>query len=419
VVSTNALELGIDVGALEAAVLVGFPGSVASTWQRAGRAGRSGDESLAVVIAHNEPVDQYLVRRPDRTLDKNPEQAVIDLENPYILASQLSCAASELPIAPDDTRYFGDTMPAIADALEDDERLKRLEGNWYWSGTEFPAGKVSLRNISDDTYTIMDVTRKSVVLGTVDESSALELLYPEAIYLHEGRTYYVRELDLEQKVAFVEPREVDYYTQALVDDLIHVREEETRRPLATETVAYGGLDVKWVTTAFKKIQFHHLDAIGYHALDLPFQELPTTGFWYAPTPEMGTTMKREGLSLREAMAGLRNVIGHILPRFVMCDRQDLGTSLEAANLGQPTLFVYDRYPGGLGFAEKGFEILETVLLGALDLVASCSCPNGCPSCVGLPLRPGMHDDREDQGKGFIPAKIPTRRILELLTRGDG
>ncbi len=416
VVSTNALELGIDVGSLDAAVLVGFPQTVASTLQRAGRAGRGAQESLVVIAAYNEPADQYLVRRPSNILDRSPEHAVVDTENPYILASQLSCAASELPLGEADERYFGKSLVAIADALEEEELLKRLRENWYWSGDDFPAARVNLRNISDDTFTIMDITRKNEVIGNVDATSAPELLYPEAIYLHEGRTFFVRELDLEQKVAFVEPRDVDYYTQALVDDWIRVEREAARRTIAGETVCFGDLEVKWATTAFKKIQFYHLDAIGFHTLDLPYQELATTGFWYVPTPEIGAHLRKENLSVREGLAGLVNVLAHILPMYVMCDRRDIGTTLEASNTGLNTLFVYDRYPGGLGFAEKGFERLDDVLAAALDLISACGCRTGCPSCVGVPpVDLAYHYDPDATTKPAIPGKKATRRLLELLT----
>ncbi len=420
VVSTNALELGIDVGGLDAVVMAGFPGSVASTLQRAGRAGRSGEESLVVIVAYNEPIDQYLVRRPDDVLGKNPEHAVIDLDNPYILAAQLACAASELPLVTEDARYFGDTLEPVADALAADERLRRLEDAWYWSGDEFPAGTVSLRNMSDDTYTIMDTTRENAVIGNVDSISALELLYPEAIYLHEGRTFYVRELDLEQKVAFVEPREVDYYTQALVDDRVRVVDVHERRVAAPgETVFFGDVDVHWATTAFKKIQFHRQDAIGYHALDLPYQELSTAALWYAPSATAAGRAKRAGFSVRDAMSGLRNVVQHLAPRLVMCDRHDLGTALEASNGGLLTLFIYDRYPGGLGFAEKVFERFPAVASAGLQLVETCPCASGCPSCVGLPpLDASLHDDPEVQLRPGIPSKTATLALLRVLSAED-
>jgi DEAD/DEAH box helicase domain-containing protein len=419
VVSTNALELGIDVGSLDAVVMAGFPPTVAATLQRAGRAGRSADESLVVIIAYNEPIDQYLVKRPEEILGRNPEQAVVDLDNPYILAAHLSCAAAELPIGEDDTRYFGSSVGEVAAVLEDSGRLKKIEGRWYWSHTDFPASKVNLRNLSDDTYTIMDTSRKNEVIGSVDSASALELLYPEAIYLHEGKTYYVRELDLEQKVAFVEPREVDYYTQALVDDHIRVQSREEERVLGTEHVQLGGLEVLWITTAFKKIQFHNQDAIGYHALDLPFQDLTTIGVWYAPSPAAAMALKRATLSLREGMTGLRNVIAHVAPRLVMCDRQDLGAVLETSNTGEPTLFLYDRYPGGLGIAEKIFELIVPVLERCRSLVADCPCRLGCPSCVGVPpIEPAMHEDPEVFARPGIPGKAATLALLEVLCIAD-
>lgn len=417
VVATNALELGIDVGGLDAVVLAGFPSTVASTYQRAGRAGRAGEESLVVVIAYNEPIDQYLVRRPEEILQKGPEHAVVDLDNPYILAAQLGCAAAELPLDERDRAHFGAGADEVAEALVEDEQLRKLEGAYYWSGDEFPAGRVSLRNISDDTYTIMDVTRDQEVIGNVDEASALELLYPEAIYLHGGRTYYVRELDLEQKLAFVEPREVDYYTQAIVDDRIRIDSVDSEATVGSERVRFGEVDVHWATVAFKKIQFHHLDAIGFHALDLPYQELHTQALWYAPGLDVAGALKREGLSVREAMSGLRNVVEHLAPRLVMCDRADLGSSIEASNTGASTLFIYDRYPGGLGFAEKVFELWPRVLASGLALVEACPCPNGCPSCVGVPPTDAApHDDPEVIPRPGIPGKRATTALLGYLVR---
>lgn len=425
VVATSALELGIDVGGLDAAVLVGFPDTIAATLQRAGRAGRSGAESLVVIVAYNEPIDQYLVRRPEELLGKNPEHAVVDLDNPYILAQQLACASAELPLSADDTRYFGKVLGPVAEALEADERVQRLEGSWYWAGDEFPAAKVSLRSLADDTYTIVDVMKnhgkisKNATIGTVDSLSAMELLYPEAIYLHDGRAYFVRELDLEQKIAYVEPREVDYYTQSIVDDRIRVVETDDEKRFGTEVFRYGSLDVEWATVAFKKIQFKKMDSIGYHALELPQLKLSTTGFWIAPDQIAGM-LKRQSLSMREGLCGLRNVIGHIAPRYAMCDRQDLGTTLEASAMGLPTLYVWDRYPGGLGFAEKSFELLHPILTAALDLVDACECTTGCPSCVGVPpLDPGIHDDPETRARPAIPGKAATRAMLAALLGREG
>ncbi len=415
VISTNALELGIDVGSLDAAVLVGFPNTIASTWQQAGRAGRKHAPSLAVVVAYEDPVDQYLMRHPHYFFGQSPESAVLDPENPYVLASQLACAAYELPLTDEDESLFGARASSIATLLEEEGDLKSLDGLRYWSSSEYPAGRVNLRTISDDTFTILDQTRNNAVLGTVDSISAPELVYPEAIYLHEGDTYFVRELDLKQKIAYVEPRQVDYYTQPVLDT--HLRLEETRetKRFGDESIGLGAADVSWATVAMKKIRFRSLDAIGYHPLDLPRQNLNTVAMWIQPGEGTRAQVRIAGLNPREGMSGLRNLLITILPLHVMCDRPDIGGILDSSNLGEPAIFLYDRYPGGLGYAERGYAIVEDLLKAALRLVEDCPCEMGCPSCVGLPvLRPAQQQDPDLNGGWPIPSKAATEALLRRM-----
>src|SRR5882672_8727668 len=415
VISTNALELGIDVGTLDASILVGFPNTIASTWQQAGRSGRKQAPSLAVVVAYEDPVDQYLMRHPHYFFGQTPESAVLDPENPYVLASQLSCAAYELPLSEEDESLFGSRASAIASLLEEEGSFKSLDGLRYWSSAEYPAGSVNLRTISDDTFTILDQTRDNAVLGTVDAISAPELVYPEAIYLHEGDTYFVRELDLKQKIAYVEPRQVDYYTQPVLDT--HLKLEETResKKLGDETVGLGPAAVSWATVAMKKIQFRSLDAIGYHPLDLPRQKLDTVALWIQPSEGTRNHVKIAGMNPREGMSGLRNLLITILPLHVMCDRPDIGGILDSANLGEPTIFIYDRYPGGLGYAERGYAIIGELLSASLRLVEDCPCELGCPSCVGLPvLRPAQQQDPDLYGGWPIPSKAATIALLRRM-----
>jgi len=415
VISTNALELGIDVGTLDASILVGFPNTIASTWQQAGRSGRKQAPSLAVVVAYEDPVDQYLMRHPGYFFGQAVESAVLDPENPYVLASQLSCAAYELPLSEEDETIFGARAPAIATILEEEGQFKSLDGLRYWSSSEYPAGSVNLRTISDDTFTILDQTRENAVLGTVDSISAPELVYPEAIYLHEGDTYFVRELDLKQKIAYVEPREVDYYTQPVLDT--HLKLEETResKKLGDETVGLGPAEVSWQTVAMKKIRFRSLDAIGYHPLDLPRLKLDTVSLWIQPSEGTRNQVKIAGLNPREGMSGLRNLLITVLPLHVMCDRPDIGGILDSSNLGEPTIFMYDRYPGGLGYAERGYAIIGELLGASLRLVEDCPCEAGCPSCVGLPvLRPAQQQDPDLYGGWPIPSKAATEALLRRM-----
>jgi len=415
VISTNALELGIDVGTLDASILVGFPNTIASTWQQAGRSGRKLLPSLAVVVAYEDPVDQYLMRHPHYFFGQAVESAVLDPENPYVLASQLSCAAYELPLSEEDEAVFGSRAPAIASILEEEGQFKLLDGLRYWSSSEYPAGSVNLRTISDDTFTILDQTRENAVLGTVDSISAPELVYPEAVYLHEGDTYFVRELDLKQKIAYVEPREVDYYTQPVLDT--HLKLEETResKKLGDETIGLGPAAVSWQTVAMKKIRFRSLDAIGYHPLDLPRQKLDTVALWIQPSEGTRNQVKIAGLNPREGMSGLRNLLITVLPLHVMCDRPDVGGILDSSNLGEPTIFMYDRYPGGLGYAERGYAIVGELLSASLRLIEDCPCEMGCPSCVGLPvLRPAQQQDPDLYGGWPIPSKAATEALLRRM-----
>ena len=415
VISTNALELGIDVGSLDAALLVGFPNTIASTWQQAGRAGRSQSPALALVIAYDDPIDQYLMRHPEHFFSQTPENAVLDPENPYVLASHLACAAYELPLTPDDESLFGDRATQIAALLEEEGTMKSLDGLRYWSSADYPAGKVNLRTISDDTFTILDQGEANAVLATVDAISAPELVYPEAIYLHDGDTYFVRELDMKQKIAYVERREVDYYTQPVLDTRLKLLDtRETRRWNECE-VGLGTADVSWATVAMKKIRFRSLDAIGYHPLDLPRQNLETVALWIRPEESVRAAVRVKGLNPSEGLSGLRNLLITLLPLHVMCDRPDLGGILDSGNLGEQAIFLYDRYHGGLGYAERGYALVEDLMRAALHMVEECPCEIGCPSCVGLPiLRPAQQQDYDLHGGWPIPNKAATEALLRRL-----
>ena len=414
VISTNALELGIDVGGLDAAILIGAPPTLASAWQQAGRAGRQGEESLAVLVAYNDTVDQYLMRHPDYFFGRSPEAAVIDPENPYVLAQQLACASYELPLAPEDAQRFGPQTAQVLAALEASGETRAIDGHAYWSSSDFPAAKVNLRTISDDTYTIVDLKEDNRVIGTVDAISGLELVYPEAIYLHDGATYYVRELDLEQKVAYVEPREVGYYTQPVLDTQIRVVRELERHDWRGESPCLGEVCYSWQTVAMKKIKFGTRESIGYHPLALPRLTLDTVGLWIAPGEATWAEVARRGAHPWEALAGVRNLAITLLSMMTMCDPADLGGVLDSSNVGRPTLFLFDRYPGGLGFAEQGFARVEELARATLAHLESCPCESGCPSCVGLPiLRPAQQQDPDLSHARAVPSKQAARTLLEV------
>ncbi len=418
VAATNALELGIDIGGLDAAVLVGFPGTVASIWQQAGRAGRSRDEAIAFFVGYNDPVDQYLLRHPRYFFAQNPEAAVCDPANPYILAGHLACAAFELPLTAADAELFGPEGEAVRELLREEGELQRLEGEDYWSSTEFPASGVNLRTLSDDTFSIVDTDNGDTVIGTVDAISAPELIYPEAVYLHEGETFFVSELDLEKKIARVKRVSVDYYTQPVLDTSIRVLGERERRDEAGEILTLYDATVTWATTMFKKIKFGSMDSIGYKNLDLPPQHLETVALGWSPSARTVSAVMREGLNPVEGLMGMRNLAITVFPVLAMCDRADVGGVIDSSNTGRPTLFLYDRFPGGLGFAERAYSEFARLTAEAMEVLTGCPCADGCPSCVGLPvLRPPQHQD-PDAGMGYpIPHKRAARLLLESLLGG--
>ena len=343
------------MGSLDACIIVGFPGTIASTWQQAGRAGRASDDALAVLVAYNDPIDQYMMRHPEYFFSRSPEEAVIDPENPYILASHLKCAAFELPLREVDEGPFGETSPAITRMLAEEGDLKRIDDRYYWSSSENPSAKTQLRTVGEDTFTIMNQSAgHNNVLGTVDSISAPELVYPEAVYLHEGETYLVRKLDFEGKVAYVEQAEVDYYTQPVLHSNIRVRGERERKDRRGATVVFGDVDVTWATAAFKKVRFYTMENIGQATLDLPSQTLPTTGLWFLAPPELMGEVKDCGLKPVEGLVAIRNMMLVVLPVLSMSDRRDLGGIVESSNTGRPTPFVYDRFRGGLVYAHRGY-----------------------------------------------------------------
>jgi DEAD/DEAH box helicase domain-containing protein len=419
VTSTNALELGIDVGSLDASIIVGYPGTIASTWQQAGRAGRGADEALVVLVAYNDPIDQYLMRHPQYFFGRSPENAVIDPENAYVLASHLRCAAFELPLREEDARYFGELTADIAAILQDVNHVQRIDGSWYWASTDYPAAQANLRTTSDDTFTIMDAAHQNRVIGAVDAISAPELVYPGGVYLHQGETYLVRQLDLEGRAAYVEPQEVDYYTQAILDAHIRAGPAEQQRDWRGWRVCHGPATVTWATTGFKKIKFGSLDSIGYGKLDLPAQSLDTASTWLMADAATMDEVRRHGRNFIEGLVGIRNVLVHVLPLYAMCDRTDLGGLVDSSNTGTPTIFLYDRYPGGLGFAEKGYEMVEAMMQSCLTLIRECECEEGCPSCVGSPVTlPPQHGDPDLWGGYPLPDKEAALVILHRVV-GEG
>jgi DEAD/DEAH box helicase domain-containing protein len=440
VAATNALELGIDIGTLDVALLVNYPGTIASCWQQAGRSGRRHEESLAVLLAGNDPVDQYLLRHPEYFFAQTPEHAVVDPDNPYVIAKHLPAAAFELPLQHEatgetsDLDRFGSLAAPIAAALADQRQLVDVKGHYYFAEGQNPAVGVSLRHMSDNTFSIVLTNGASsigsrgpaksqdtsAVIANVDATSAPELVYPEAVYLHDGETYLVRKLDLNGKIAYVERCETDYYTQAVLESSVRtIAARAASDAVPRATLGYGDVDVAWQTVAFKKIKFATRENIGLGPVDIPAQSLQTTAMWLAPDDAIREAMRAAGLRDSEGVCGLRNLAIVALPLVAMCDSRDLGGVVDSKNFGRTAMILYDRYPGGLGYSERGFQHASRLLAICLEMVRDCPCDDGCPSCVGLPnLRPAIHSD-PDLSRGYpMPDKLATIRLLELLCDDD-
>ncbi len=418
VTSTNALELGIDVGSLDAALIVGYPGSIASTWQEAGRAGRGAEESLAMLIARETPIDQYLMRHPEYFFGQSPERAIIDPENPFVLFRHLRCALQELPITGEDEALFGRFLGGVLEILEQEGQARNVKGRWYWTGPPAPAREVSLRNSDDDNFVIQDVTTGKVV-GEIDVWGAYTMLHPEAIYMHEGATYFCERLYLQEKVAYVRPGDFDYYTMAESDTTVRVLDlpddpavEKTWRVSA---MGFGPVEVTSLVHMFRKTKFHSLDSLGWGTLNLPPVTLDTVACWLTPPPLALARVRQFRRDPFEGMLGISNAVKGVLPLEVLCEPSDVGAAVDSSNFGMPTLFVYDRYPGGLGFARKCYDLVEEVMSEALRLVEECPCEYGCPSCVGSPEPPGT---REEPGPARpLPDKEAALCLLhDLLQR---
>jgi len=414
VCSTNALELGIDVGSLDAAVVVGFPGTLCSLWQQAGRAGRRQDESLAVFVAYDDAIDQYLMRHPDFVFGRPLEQAIIDPQNPRILASQLACAGFELPLARDDLEQFGDVAPHVVQLFIEEGKLRYTADKYYWASSETPAIQTSIRHISNATYAIVDITDgRSAVLGQVDSTSAPELVYPEAVYLHGGESYVVRELDEQAQIARVERFDGDYYTQPLLHSDIRVTEQRLEEEFRRGRKAFGDAIVKWQTVGFRKFKFYTMELIGQTALELTSQQINTAAMWLQPPQEALKAVADAGHKKYEALAGVRNLLLAALPPLAMADRHDIGGIVDSAQLGRPTIFLYDRYEGGVGYARHGYEHADDLLRMAYELVTGCDCEDGCPGCVGpVNLRPPLHHDPDLYRAYDFPDKAAARALLE-------
>ncbi|MGE5702735.1 MAG: DEAD/DEAH box helicase [Clostridia bacterium] len=391
VVSTNALELGVDIGQLQACVITGYPGSVASTWQQAGRAGRRQDESVVVMVGSSSPLDQYVISHPDYFFERSPESARINPDNLIILVDHIKCAAYELPFKKGD-RFGQAEIMEILEFLTEEQVLHHSKGKWFWMNDSFPAHNISLRSASQENVVIVDISERGSerVIGEMDRFSSLTLLHDEAIYLHQGIQYQVEKLDYEEKKAFVREVQVDYYTDANLAVQLKVLEEGKSLHRSQTQFAYGEVSVHAMATIFKKIKFETHENIGSGPIHLPEEELHTNAAWISFSETILEQLGHE--DVERGLVGLAHVLQHTAPLLVMCDPADLHVipQRKAVHSGQPTIFLYDRYPGGIGLSEQVYKEIDTILSQAEGLIASCPCASGCPSCIGH-TEPGVKE----------------------------
>jgi DEAD/DEAH box helicase domain-containing protein len=421
VVTTNALELGMDIGSLDVAVLAGYPGTIASTWQRAGRAGRRSGSSCAVLVASSAPLDQFIVNHPEYFFGRSPEHAFVQPDNLEILVNHLKCAAFELPLRQGE-RFGGIEVDGLCARLEEAGFLHRAGEHWHWTEEAYPADAISLRSVTSDNFVILDTTGEETngrpeVIGEVDFASALTTIHPKAIYLHEGEQYQVDRLDFDERKAFVTRVAVDYFTDAI--RYTQVRPLETAEEAAMASPgggasafrARGDVLVRSQVVGFKKIKFFTNENVGAGKLELPENEMHTTAFWITLGRRLVEALPFSVSERQAGMFGLLHALKSMAALVLMCDQRDLGSAIgerlpdpaaaaspaelpgeETREYFEPNLYLYDAYPGGIGLSEPLYALCDELLARTRALVAACPCTSGCPSCVG-PAGAAAHPKR--------------------------
>ncbi len=447
VVSTNALELGIDIGALDVSVMAGYPGTIAATWQRAGRAGRRTTRSAAVLVASSAPIDQFIVRNPSYFFDSSPEHALINPDNLHILVDHVKCAAFELPFA-DDDGFGGEDVQAILSVLAEEGFVHHADGQWNWTNESYPADAISLRSVSSDNFVVVDVTRGERVIGETDFTSGPSTLHEKAIYIVEGQLYQVERLDFDGRKAFVREVDCDYYTNAITYTKVTILDTfagdqepgtsdhegsaeagaeflipspESRVPAFAKATAgkpspesrptaprsHGEVHVMSRVVGFKKIKFYTNENVGSGELDLPEQQMHTSSYWLTIPSSVLATLPYAGDDRRDGVVGLAFAMKNIAQLLLMCDGHDIGLSVDGGSLDrstrtgglggvpealavEPNVFIYDNYPGGIGFSRPLYDMHGQLLERTRDLIDGCPCSSGCPSCVGPEGNTGPH-----------------------------
>ena len=436
VVSTNALELGIDIGALDVCVMAGYPGTIASTWQRAGRAGRRTGQSAAVMVASSAPIDQFVARHPSFFFDASPEHALVNPDNLHILVDHVKCAAFELPFTTEES--YGQAHPNaqsprvggpgvnvqdVLSVLQESGLVHRsglpaeasakagaedAEGQWHWTSESYPANAVSLRSVSSDNFVITDHTSGAKVIGETDFGSALSTLHPKAIYMVEGRIYQVEELDFIGRKAHVREVDCDYYTTAITYTKVTILDRFAGDE--TNTAQHGEVHVVSRVVGFKKIRFQTNENVGSGELDLPEQQMHTTSYWLEIPLSIVNALPYATDDRRDGVIGLAFAMKQVAQLLLMCDARDVGLSVNAGETDgddTPRIFIYDAYPGGIGFSAPLWGMQRELLSQTSALISSCECETGCPMCVG-PIGE----------TGPLAKKVALRMLEHLLATAD-
>jgi DEAD/DEAH box helicase domain-containing protein len=413
VVSTNALELGIDIGALDVSVMAGYPGTIAATWQRAGRAGRRTTRSAAVLVASSAPIDQFVIRNPSYFFDASPEHALINPDNLHILLDHVKCAAFELPFT-DEEGFGQENVQEVLAVLSEEGFVHHADGQWNWTNESYPADAVSLRSVSSDNFVVVDVTSGERVIGETDFTSGPSTLHERAIYIVEGQLFQVERFDFDGRKAYVRAVDCDYYTDAITYTKVTILDTfETESGLGArdssraEARSHGEVHVVSRVVGFKKIKFYTNENVGSGELDLPEQQMHTSSYWLTIKRGVMAALPFGGDDRRDGVVGLAFAMKNVAQLLLMCDAHDIGLSVDGGSLDrssrtggtanapesvspEPNVFIYDNYPGGIGFSRPLYEMHHLLLERTRDLIDGCPCGSGCPSCVGPEGNTGPH-----------------------------
>jgi len=411
VIATNALELGIDIGGLDACVIAGYPGSIASTWQQAGRVGRRSGNSVVILVARSSPIDQFIINFPDYFFGRSPEHGLVNPDNLHILTDHLICASFELPISP--TENFGnENLTEVLQYLEERGILHNSGEKYHFVQDKYPAADISLRNIGSNNILVVDKSAGEKVIAEVDNEAAYRTLFKNAVYLHEGNRYLVEELDLDKGRAFVSRSEEDYYTIAISQTNVNVLGIFDVAMYGSSIVEHGEIELISETTGFKKVKFYTGENLGEEDLDLPVRRIQTTAYWFTIKEEVTEKLDFSRAEIIEGIMGIGNVLVHVAALILMCDSSDLGVSvgdrssewfvnkrsnkirvtknvkenepliLEKIDVFEPAIYLFDSHPGGIGFSPVLFNEHPDLLSKSAKHIAKCQCLDGCPSCVG-------------------------------------